>query len=117
MKFKSFTKFFNWHFLPEEPIKIQSVIEIVVFLMFFILCCFLYCKWYNVIVAVDSDKLYPERPDEEDATNHAIVVTGIDQNLETVTICDPEDLTEKEIETSLFMSAWYESQHYMVCAH
>lgn len=71
----------------------------------------------SVIVAVDSDKLYPERPDEEDATNHAIVVTGIDQNLETVIICDPEDLTEKEIETSLFMSAWYESQNYMVCAH
>ena len=32
-------------------------------------------KGYGIIVAVDSDKLYPERPDEEDATNHAIVVT------------------------------------------
>lgn len=68
----------------------------------------------SVIVAVDSDKLYPERPDEEDATNHAIVVTGIDQDLETVKICDPEDLTEKEIETTLFMSAWRESNYYMV---
>ena len=27
----------------------------------------------GVIAAVDCDKLYPERPDEEDATNHAIV--------------------------------------------
>lgn len=64
------------------------------------------------IVAVDCDKLYPERPDEEDATNHAIVVTGIDA--ESITIYDPENTTEVDIQMQLFMSAWRESQCYLV---
>ena len=42
----------------------------------------------DVLVAVDSDKLYPERPDEEDAPNHAVVVTGIDNT--SITIYDPQ---------------------------
>lgn len=69
-------------------------------------------KGDGVIVAVDCDKLYPERPDEEDATNHAIVVTGIDE--EHVTIYDPENSSEVNIKLPLFMSAWHESQNYMV---
>lgn len=68
----------------------------------------------NVIVAVDSDKLYPERPDEEDATNHAIVVIGINPNV--ATIYDPENIDEIDIPLPLFMSAWKESQYYMICA-
>ena len=48
-------------------------------------------KGYGIIVAVDCDKLYPEKPDEEDATNHAIVVTGINDDI--VTIYDPENVT------------------------
>lgn len=68
----------------------------------------------NVIVAVDSDKLYPERPDEEDATNHAIVVIGIDSS--NVTIYDPGDYAEVDIKMSLFLYAWKESHCYMVCA-
>ena len=67
----------------------------------------------NTIVAVDCDKLYPERPDEEDATNHAIVVTNV--NADSVTIYDPENMTEVEIPMKLFMSAWRESQYYLVC--
>lgn len=66
----------------------------------------------GVIVAVDSDKLYPERPDEEDATNHAIVVTGV--NEDTVIIYDPGNIAEVEIRLPLFMSAWRESHCYMV---
>lgn len=66
----------------------------------------------NVIVAVDSDKLYPERPDEEDATNHAVVVIGL--NAETVTIYDPGDHIEVDIKQSLFMNAWKESRYYLV---
>ena len=66
----------------------------------------------NVIVAVDSDKLYPERPDEEDATNHAVVVIGL--NAETVTIYDPRDHIEVDIKQSLFMNAWKESRYYLV---
>lgn len=68
----------------------------------------------GVIVAVDSDKLYPEKPDEEDATNHAIVVTGIDN--ERVTIYDPENITEVDVKLPLFMSAWRESRCYLVSA-
>ena len=69
-------------------------------------------KGNGIIVAVDCDKLYPERPDEEDATNHAIVVTGKDE--EHVTIYDPENNSEVNIKLPLFMSAWHESQNYMV---
>lgn len=54
-------------------------------------------KGQNIIVAVDSDKLYPERSNEEDATNHAIVITGIDVDREKVTIYDPENITEVDI--------------------
>ena len=69
-------------------------------------------KGHGIIVAVDCDKLYPERPDEEDATNHAIVVRRIDG--ENVTIYDPEETSEVDIKLPLFMSAWQESQYYMV---
>ncbi|MBR6589979.1 MAG: C39 family peptidase, partial [Bacteroidaceae bacterium] len=41
----------------------------------------------DVLVAVDSDKLHPELPDEEDAPNHVVVVTSI--NAEGITIYDP----------------------------
>jgi hypothetical protein len=73
-------------------------------------------KGFNIIVAVDCDKLYPERPDEEDATNHAIVVTGIDGEANVVTIFDPENISEVDVQLSLFMSAWKESCCYMVSA-
>lgn len=69
----------------------------------------------GVIVAVDSDKLYPERPDEEDATNHAVVVTGIKED--TVTIYDPGNITEVDIELSLFIYAWKESHNFAVFAN
>lgn len=71
-------------------------------------------KGKDVIVAVDSDKLYPERPDEEDATNHAVVVTGINTKTELITIYDPENINEVDINISLFTSAWQESNCYMV---
>lgn len=70
----------------------------------------------GVIVAVDSDKLYPERPDEEDATNHAIVVTEVNANAGTVTIYDPENLVEIDVELPSFMNAWKESRYYLVCS-
>ena len=65
----------------------------------------------GVIVAVDSDKLYPERPDEEDATNHAVVVTGIDSD--TIGLYDPGENAVVEVPIQLFLSAWYESKCYM----
>jgi len=66
----------------------------------------------GVIVAVDNDKLYPERPDEEDATNHAIVVVNVSADM--VTIFDPEMEEMVDIRIDLFMSAWKESSCYMV---
>jgi len=67
---------------------------------------------YDIIVAVDSDKLYPELPDEEDATNHAIVVTNMAIN--DVSIYDPGNGEEIDIPLDLFISAWNESHCYMV---
>ncbi len=71
---------------------------------------------YGIIAAVDCDKLYPERPDEEDATNHAIVLTAIDTVTGNITIYDPENTVETDIKLSLFMAAWKESRCYLVCA-
>lgn len=66
----------------------------------------------DVIVVVDSDKLYPEREDEEDAPNHAIVVTGIDT--ESVKIFDPQHHCHQSIINCQFELAWKESRNYMV---
>lgn len=68
----------------------------------------------DVIIAVDSDKLYPERPDEEDAPNHAVVVTAIDSSSEAVRIYDPQKDAVISVTLSLFENAWRESCNYMV---
>lgn len=73
-------------------------------------------KHNGIIVAVDSDKLYPGRLDEEDATNHAIVITGINTDKNTITIFDPENTAPIDIELPLFISAWHESKCYLVTA-
>lgn len=73
-------------------------------------------KGCGIIVAVDCDKLYPERPDEEDATNHAVVVIRYNTDKETITLFDPEVSVEADIKLSLFISAWKESNYYMVSA-
>ncbi len=66
----------------------------------------------DVLVAVDSDKLHPELPDEEDAPNHVVVVTSIDA--EGITIYDPKQLSTFNFQLSAFQSAWRESQNYLV---
>lgn len=68
----------------------------------------------DIIVALDRDKLYPGLPDEEDAANHAVVVTGIDKERGTVTLYDPPQPTALDFTFSIFENAWKESQHYMV---
>ena len=68
----------------------------------------------NIIAAVDSDKLYPGRPDEEDATNHAVVITRIDTDASIVTIYDPVNVEEIDFELPLFINAWKESNNYIV---
>lgn len=78
--------------------------------------CAALVKGNGVIAAVDCDKLYPERPDEEDAANHAIVVTGVNDDGGLITIFDPENTTETDIKLPLFFAAWKESRCYLVCA-
>lgn len=68
----------------------------------------------DVLVVVDSDKLYPEREDVEDAPNHAVVVMGIDGDSYMVTIFDPQENAQRAILNSQFELAWKESQNYMV---
>ena len=68
----------------------------------------------DVLVVVDSDKLYPEYPDEEDAPNHAVVVTAIDRGSETVTLFDPQKEMNHELRILNFEKAWKESHNYMI---
>ena len=91
----------------------------------------------DVIVVVDSDKLYPEREDKEDAPNHAIVVTAINDEDQSVTIYDPQKssmfnvLSSRvwrcnqcsmfnvqrstfNVQRSTFLRAWAESNNYMI---
>lgn len=68
----------------------------------------------DVMVVVDSDKLYPERVDMEDAPNHAVVVMEIDGDSKTVTIFDPQENAQMAIPIPQFELAWKESQNYMV---
>lgn len=68
----------------------------------------------EVIVALDRDKLYPNLPDEEDAANHAVVVTAVNPIEGIVTLYDPPQLSASSFQLSTFENAWKESQHYMV---
>ena len=68
----------------------------------------------EVIAVIDSDKLYPERPDEEDAPNHAVVVIAVDEQLNSISLFEPELCTTMEFSLDDFLSAWHESRNYMV---
>lgn len=67
----------------------------------------------EVIVVVDSDKLYPGREDLEDEPNHAVVVIKEDEN--GVTLYDPSEQEPNVlVQTDDFMKAWAESHNYMI---
>lgn len=66
----------------------------------------------DIIVAVDSDKLYPEREDQENAPNHAIIVIAVDA--ESVKIYDPQESSTFDLQSSTFKCAWKESKCYMI---
>ena len=66
----------------------------------------------EVIAVIDSDKLYPGRPDEEDAPNHAVVVLAV--NEDSITLFEPEVCTTMEFAVADFLTAWHESRNYMV---
>lgn len=67
----------------------------------------------DVVVGVDREKLYAEEIDMEDLTNHAVVVTHIEDD--AVTIFDPyQEPYISRIPVTDFMNAWKESLHYMI---
>lgn len=67
----------------------------------------------DVVVGVDREKLYAEDIDLEDLTNHAVVVTHIEDG--KVTIFDPyEEPYISIIPMNDFLNAWKESHNYMI---
>ena len=67
----------------------------------------------DVMVGVDREKLYAEDVDPDDLTNHAVVVTALDDG--AVTIYDPyEAQNTSKIPISDFLNAWKESHNYMI---
>lgn len=68
---------------------------------------------HDVVVGVDREKLYAETIDPDDLTNHAVVVTRVED--ETVTVFDPQEPpTVATVPTSDFLNAWKESRYYMI---
>ncbi len=68
----------------------------------------------EVIAIVDSDKLYPERHDEEDAPNHAVVVLSVDEEQNLISLYEPEACATMEFSLTDFIKAWHESRNYLV---
>lgn len=67
----------------------------------------------DVMVGVDREKLYAEEVDLEDLTNHAVVVTHIEDDF--ITIFDPyKEPYISKIPISAFLNAWKESHNYMI---
>ena len=69
----------------------------------------------DIIVVVDREKLYPNRPDPEDAPNHAMVVVKIDEKLDVITLFEPEVYATMDFSLSDFLAAWHESRNYLIC--
>lgn len=67
----------------------------------------------DVVVGVDREKLYSEAVDLGNLTNHAVVVTHVEDD--AVTVFDPyEEPYIFRIPLSDFLNAWKESQFYMI---
>ena len=67
----------------------------------------------DVMVGVDREKLYAEEIDLEDLTNHAVVVTDINET--SVSVFDPyETKNISKIPIADFLNAWNESHNYMI---
>ena len=41
-------KFFDWHWSPEDPIELKSIVEMIAFLLIVVICGFLYWRWNTV---------------------------------------------------------------------
>lgn len=69
----------------------------------------------SVITVIDSDKIYPERPDEEDAPNHAVVVMAVDESKDTITLYEPDAYSTLDFSLPDFLAGWHESKNYLIC--
>lgn len=68
----------------------------------------------DIIVAVNTQKLYAEKPMIDEGVNHAVVVTSIDAKTGTVSIYDPKHEKGEVIPIAHFQNAWKDSLNYMV---
>ena len=68
----------------------------------------------DVIAVIDSDKLYPERPDEEDAPNHAVVVLAVNESQGIITLYEPDAYGTLDFSLEDFLAAWHESRNYLI---
>ena len=68
----------------------------------------------DVIAVIDSDKIYPERPDEEDVPNHAVVVLAVDKEKGVVLLYEPDAYATLDFSLSDFLAAWHESRNYLI---
>ena len=67
----------------------------------------------DVVIGVDREKMYAEEMDLEDLTNHAVVVTHVEED--AITIFDPyQEPYIARIPISDFLKAWKASQYYMI---
>ncbi len=67
----------------------------------------------DVVVGVDREKLYAEAVDLEDLTNHAVIVTHVEDD--SVTIFDPyAEPYISRIPLADFLYSWKESCNYMI---
>ena len=68
----------------------------------------------DVIVAVDVEKLYPNRPDPDDAPNHAVVVVAVDKEIDVIQLFEPETGSVMDFQLADFVVAWREARNYMI---
>lgn len=68
----------------------------------------------DVIVAVDIEKLYVKQPFIDETVNHAVVVTAVHVEDDTISIFDPQKNAEVSIPLPYFKRAWHDSHNYMV---
>ncbi|MEV8143947.1 hypothetical protein [Specibacter sp. NPDC078709] len=71
---------------------------------------------YNIIVAIDSGEIWSGEAAEDNAADHAVVVTGINYERGTVILSDPGTPggNFEEVPIDLFMNAWSDSDNAMI---
>jgi hypothetical protein len=70
----------------------------------------------GVVLFIDSGEVWKGETTEDNAPDHAVVVTGIDSSRGTVILSDPGSPTgdQEEVPIETFMDAWADSQYSMI---